>query len=115
MSRVWTSFGSLITRSYSWPSECPSIAVAQGDRIPQVQDPVTDERETGPGLRIVAAYADRWGVDAAPATGKTVWAELALAHRIAGGHAPARRDAKDQRTGERTEPTPAAPVDHPQG
>ena len=32
--------------------------------------------ESGRGLLIVAAYAERWGVDEAPAGCKTVWAEL---------------------------------------
>lgn len=33
-------------------------------------------------------------------------------HRVAVGHDPVGRDVKDQRTGERTNPTPTAPVDH---
>ncbi|MFJ3304663.1 ATP-binding protein [Streptomyces sp. NPDC086549] len=49
---------------------------ARGDRIPRLPDPAAEDAETGRGLRIVAAYADRWGVDEAPAHGKTVWAEL---------------------------------------
>ncbi|MGI5455636.1 ATP-binding protein [Streptomyces sp. CA-249302] len=53
------------------------VTDARGDRIPQVHAPVSDEAESGRGLRIVAAYADRWGVEEAPAGGKTVWAEVA--------------------------------------
>ncbi|MGW2523320.1 ATP-binding protein [Streptomyces sp. NPDC001617] len=52
------------------------VTDARGDRIPQLQDPVDGDGESGRGLRIVAAYADRWGDDAAPAGCKTVWAEL---------------------------------------
>lgn len=53
------------------------VTDARGDRIPQTHAPVVDDAESGRGLRIVAAYADRWGVDEAPAHCKTVWAELA--------------------------------------
>ena len=53
------------------------VTDAWGDRVPQIPDPVSDGAESGRGLRIVSAYADRWGVDQAPANGKTVWAELA--------------------------------------
>ncbi|MGF0176829.1 ATP-binding protein [Streptomyces sp. Marseille-Q5077] len=52
------------------------VTDARGDRIPQVRDAAGGERESGRGLLIVAAYADRWGVDQAPANCKTVWAEV---------------------------------------
>ncbi|WP_046262189.1 hypothetical protein [Streptomyces sp. WM6386] len=48
-----------------------------GDRIPRIPDPVNDDAESGRGLRIVAAYAECWGVDQGVAGCKTVWAELA--------------------------------------
>ena len=48
----------------------------RGDRIPRIPGPIADDAESGRGLLIVAAYADRWGVDEAPANCKTVWAEL---------------------------------------
>jgi anti-sigma regulatory factor (Ser/Thr protein kinase) len=53
------------------------VTDARGDRVPQFPSPVAEDAEDGRGLRIVAAYADRWGVEEAPAYGKTVWAELA--------------------------------------
>lgn len=53
------------------------VTDARGDRIPHIPDPVTADAESGRGLRIVAAYAERWGVDQGPAGCKTVWAELA--------------------------------------
>ncbi|MFI2412900.1 ATP-binding protein [Streptomyces sp. NPDC018947] len=52
------------------------VTDARGDRVPRGPDPVDAEAETGRGLRIVAAYAERWGVREAPAHAKTVWAEL---------------------------------------
>ncbi|MFF3321649.1 ATP-binding protein [Streptomyces sp. NPDC002889] len=48
----------------------------RGDRIPVLQDPAGGE--SGRGLLLVEALADRWGVDDGPAPGKTVWAELSL-------------------------------------
>ena len=87
------------------------VTDARGDRIPQIHDPVPDEAESGRGLRIIDAYADRWGVDEAPAGGKTVWAELAPDR---GDTGPGGGRRQDQRTGERTKPSPTAPVDHPQ-
>jgi len=53
------------------------VTDARGDRVPCIPDPGAEDAESGRGLRIVAAYADRWGVDPAPAHCKTVWAELA--------------------------------------
>jgi len=53
------------------------VTDARGDRVPRIPDPVEECGESGRGLRLVAAYADRWGVDEAPAHCKTVWAELA--------------------------------------
>ncbi|MFJ8190928.1 hypothetical protein ACIQ8D_14330 [Streptomyces sp. NPDC096094] len=35
----------------------------RGDRVPRAADPVADGAESGRGLRIVAAYADRDGVE----------------------------------------------------
>ncbi|MGW2087390.1 ATP-binding protein [Streptomyces sp. NPDC001880] len=48
--------------------------------------------ESGRGLLIVEALADRWGIDVGPVPHKTVWAELDLAprpfHRVAETHDP---------------------------
>lgn len=54
------------------------VTDARGDRVPRIDDPGEEEwAESGRGLRLVAAYADRWGVDEEPDGCKTVWAELA--------------------------------------
>ncbi|MCX4973644.1 ATP-binding protein [Streptomyces sp. NBC_00620] len=64
------------------PPGCPDtlrveVADARGDRIPRIKDPVGDGGESGRGLAIVAAYADRWGVVDGPGPRcKTVWAEV---------------------------------------
>ncbi|MFD5837575.1 ATP-binding protein [Streptomyces collinus] len=57
------------------------VTDARGDRIPRLPEPAADDAEAGRGLRIVAAYAHRWGVAEAAAHGKTVWAELPLRQR----------------------------------
>ncbi|SFY44058.1 ATP-binding protein [Streptomyces atratus] len=41
--------------------------------IPQGQDP---DDESGRGLLLVEALADRWGTEPRPPSGKTVWAEI---------------------------------------
>ncbi|MGY3205331.1 ATP-binding protein [Streptomyces sp. TE5632] len=56
-----------------------AVTDARGDRLPS---PVTDvvmqpDDESGRGLLIVAALADRWGTESYPPGGKTVWAECA--------------------------------------
>ncbi|MFE6404272.1 MULTISPECIES: ATP-binding protein [Streptomyces] len=51
------------------------VADTRGDRLPVVREP-DGEDESGRGLMIVAALADRWGVELGPEPLKTVWAEL---------------------------------------
>ncbi|WP_262064204.1 ATP-binding protein [Streptomyces sp. STR69] len=48
-----------------------------GDRPPRPQHPAADA-ESGRGLLIVEALADRWGVTREPLPRKTIWAELDL-------------------------------------
>ncbi|EFL33509.1 regulatory protein [Streptomyces viridochromogenes DSM 40736] len=40
--------------------------------------PPTPDAESGRGLLLVEALADRWGVELGPVPRKTVWAELDL-------------------------------------
>jgi anti-sigma regulatory factor (Ser/Thr protein kinase) len=55
------------------------VTDARTDRLPPGPARAAhDLAETGRGLVIVRALADRWGVDLAPAPCKTVWAELDL-------------------------------------
>ncbi|GAA4315218.1 ATP-binding protein [Streptomyces venetus] len=62
------------------------VTDARGDRVPRLPDPGEEDAEGGRGLRIVEAYADRWGVTEAPAHAKTVWSELVLGQDDLGAH-----------------------------
>lgn len=53
---------------------------ARGERLPDTAvkaDPALDG-ESGRGLFLVAALADRWGAEPYPPGGKTFWAEVEL-------------------------------------
>ena len=54
------------------------VTDTHGDRLPQLQEPAP-EAESGRGLLLVEALADRWGVTSELFPRKTVWAELKLA------------------------------------
>ncbi|MGW4512858.1 ATP-binding protein [Streptomyces sp. NPDC004393] len=51
------------------------VADTRGDCLPGVRRPAADA-ESGRGLVLVEALADRWGVAPGPRPRKTVWAEL---------------------------------------
>ncbi|MFD4610160.1 ATP-binding protein [Streptomyces sp. NPDC058440] len=51
------------------------VSDTRGDRLPAPQEPAEDA-ESGRGLLIVAALADRWGVNEDRFPRKRVWAEL---------------------------------------
>lgn len=53
------------------------VSDTRGDRPPCPQEP-TPDGESGRGLLIVDALADRWGWDPGPRPRKTVWAEISL-------------------------------------
>jgi anti-sigma regulatory factor (Ser/Thr protein kinase) len=53
------------------------VTDTRSDRFPQAQHPTADA-ESGRGLLLVDALADRWGVAPGPRPRKTVWAELNL-------------------------------------
>ncbi|MEU4260965.1 ATP-binding protein [Streptomyces argenteolus] len=58
------------------------VTDCRGERPPPAPGTVgapADGAESGRGLLIVEALADRWGVDVGPVPRKTVWAELDLA------------------------------------
>ncbi|MEU1126464.1 ATP-binding protein [Streptomyces sp. NPDC005899] len=55
------------------------VTDTRGDCLPPgpgALDPPSGDAESGRGLLIVEALADRWGVVVGPAPRKTVWAEL---------------------------------------
>ncbi|MFE5911362.1 ATP-binding protein [Streptomyces wedmorensis] len=53
------------------------VTDTRGERLPRVQLPAS-EGDSGRGLLLVEALADRWGVALGPVPRKTVWAELDL-------------------------------------
>ncbi|MFJ6666194.1 ATP-binding protein [Streptomyces sp. NPDC091383] len=59
--------------------DTPRVEVTdtRSERLPKAQHPGTEE-ESGRGLLIVAALADRWGVSSDAVPRKTVWAELTV-------------------------------------
>ncbi|MFF4079087.1 ATP-binding protein [Streptomyces sp. NPDC001777] len=67
------------------------VTDTRGEQLPVASVPAADA-ESGRGLLIVEALADRWGTVAGPVPRKTVWAELDLAprplHRVAEIHDP---------------------------
>ncbi|MFF3407437.1 ATP-binding protein [Streptomyces sp. NPDC002742] len=54
------------------------VTDTRGDRLPHARHSVPDA-ESGRGLVLVDAFADRWGWTSGPSPRKTVWAELHLA------------------------------------
>ncbi|WP_405931941.1 ATP-binding protein [Streptomyces sp. NBC_00827] len=53
------------------------VTDTRGERAPQAQHPAADA-ESGRGLLLVDALADRWGTNIGPHPRKTVWAEVTL-------------------------------------
>ncbi|MFF0170470.1 ATP-binding protein [Streptomyces prasinus] len=53
------------------------VTDTRGDDLPSRRVPAPED-ESGRGLLLVEALADRWGVELGPAPRKTVWAELDL-------------------------------------
>lgn len=76
----WTQFfnGSV---SSSIPTGSGRVTVlpkdTRGGELPRTQ-PALPEGDSGRGLLLVEALADRWGVERGPVPRKTVWAEVAL-------------------------------------
>ncbi|MFF8385921.1 ATP-binding protein [Streptomyces kanasensis] len=71
------------------------------ERLPTPQTPPTDS-ESGRGLLIVAALADRWGVTEGPTPRKTVWAELDLTPNRNQARGPATDLARRRTSPDRT-------------
>ncbi|MEU6619378.1 ATP-binding protein [Streptomyces litmocidini] len=53
------------------------VTDTRGEDLPRVQHPAPDG-DSGRGLLLVEALADRWGVETGPSPRKTVWAEIDL-------------------------------------
>ncbi|MCI3272178.1 ATP-binding protein [Streptomyces cylindrosporus] len=63
------------------------VTDTRGDRVPRVVQHPAADAESGRGLLLVDALADKWGVSAGAPPRKTVWAEVRL-DRSAGACAP---------------------------
>ncbi|MCQ4082159.1 ATP-binding protein [Streptomyces sp. RB6PN25] len=57
------------------------VTDARGDRHPTRRNGAGADEESGRGLLLVDALADRWGTRPFPPSGKTVWAETRLGPR----------------------------------
>ncbi|WP_137988329.1 ATP-binding protein [Streptomyces vilmorinianum] len=53
------------------------VTDTRGDDLPRLKSPGADA-DSGRGLLLVGALADRWGVELGPVPRKTVWAEIDL-------------------------------------
>ncbi|MFD9218743.1 ATP-binding protein [Streptomyces sp. NPDC060064] len=61
------------------------VTDTRGDRLPSLHaQPPSSDSESGRGLLLVEALADRWGVTPGPVPRKTVWAELDLVPESSG-------------------------------
>ncbi|MFF7868344.1 ATP-binding protein [Streptomyces qaidamensis] len=56
------------------------VTDTRGDDLPR-HHPAAPDAESGRGLLLVEALADRWGVELGPVPRKTVWAELDRSRR----------------------------------
>ncbi|MQS39314.1 ATP-binding protein [Streptomyces katsurahamanus] len=85
------------------------VTDTRGDRFPVRRRDAAEEDESGRGLVLVEALADRWGVSSGPAPGKTVWAELTFPpeHGRPRSGAPG---SLPQETNERKEPRQTPPL-----
>ncbi|MFK4224175.1 ATP-binding protein [Streptomyces sp. NPDC019890] len=86
------------------------VTDTRGDRLPRPHhQPPSPDCESGRGLLLVEALADRWGVTPGPVPRKTVWAELDLAPEH--GHpCSGRSRGLSQGTEEKKEPRQAPPL-----
>ncbi|MEV5382388.1 ATP-binding protein [Streptomyces sp. NPDC052721] len=95
------------------------VTDTRGDRLPRLTSPAEDG-ESGRGLVLVAALADRWGVTQGRHPRKTVWAEVALAAPEPGTPCSGARGGFSSRNNRVKEPHQAPPLPptaltHPRG
>lgn len=74
------------------------VTDTRGDRLPRLTTPAEDG-ESGRGLVLVAALADRWGVTEGRHPRKTVWAEVALPTPRSGPDSPGKISSLCRRPG----------------
>ncbi|WP_063991931.1 ATP-binding protein [Streptomyces sp. Root66D1] len=92
----------------------------RGERLPTPSPGpggIPSDTASGRGLLLVAALADRWGVESYPPSGKTVWAEVedpfarvqAPASDSSPGRGPARNPGSAEQRHRRTTVSPPVP------
>ncbi|GAB3949842.1 ATP-binding protein [Streptomyces sparsus] len=59
-----------------------AVSDTRGERRPAMPRESGPEDESGRGLLLVDALADRWGTDPRPPSGKTVWAEFGQPNEV---------------------------------
>jgi anti-sigma regulatory factor (Ser/Thr protein kinase) len=85
------------------------VTDTRGDRQPRAQA-LTPDTESGRGLHLVGALADRWGVAEGPTPRKTVWAEVAVPTPEPGCPCSGARDGLSQGLTRVKEPDQAPPL-----
>lgn len=67
-----------VSLAYDAPRQTLRIELtdARGDRTPEPSATPTPDADSGRGLLLVTALANRWGTIPYPPSGKTVWAEV---------------------------------------
>ncbi|MCF2126259.1 ATP-binding protein [Strepomyces sp. STD 3.1] len=53
-----------------------AVSDTRGEHLPAIPLERSPDHESGRGLLLVDALADRWGTEPRPPSGKTVWAEI---------------------------------------
>ncbi|MFF4060982.1 ATP-binding protein [Streptomyces sp. NPDC001668] len=89
------------------------VTDTRGDRLPHTELPAPDA-ESGRGLLLVDALADRWGVAPGPRPRKTVWAEIDLSPKPGNPYVGG-AGTLSQRTLGRKNPDQAPPFLPPRG
>jgi hypothetical protein len=89
------------------------VTDTRGDHLPHTELPAPDA-ESGRGLVLVDALADRWGVAPGPRPRKTVWAEIDLSPKSGNPYAGG-AGGLSQRTLGRKNPDQAPPLLPPRG
>ncbi|AWK10613.1 ATP-binding protein [Streptomyces spongiicola] len=94
------------------------VTDTRGDDLPHRRPPAPDA-ESGRGLVLVEALADRWGVEPGPVPRKTVWAELDLSPNPgkpnSGAPVAPHQEPRGEKEPDQAPPLPPAAAAHSHG